>query len=226
MFTIATQGFQGTNVNIGELWVTYQVTLLKPKLYASLGKYNDYFRITTYPNDELNADWGGYPLSQNLNNLTVEVANCTVYPLSTGSFVSGDGHNYGNAERPGFYISQASDDTLSIVWPVYAYAATYIIHYQVEYHASQTVASWSFSNSSSYGAASQPQTLSITTTGAVQAFHQLFAIVRVPGQKLIPYDPSLTRARTYFNTMAAGNVDSMMFTIVQINGDQPDSIHD
>lgn len=34
---IATNGFQGTNVNIGELWVTYQVRLLKPKLYTALG---------------------------------------------------------------------------------------------------------------------------------------------------------------------------------------------
>lgn len=29
-FSIATQGFQAANVNIGELWVTYQITLFKP----------------------------------------------------------------------------------------------------------------------------------------------------------------------------------------------------
>lgn len=40
---IATNGFQGTNVNIGELWVTYQVRLLKPKLYTALG-----FEIGTF----------------------------------------------------------------------------------------------------------------------------------------------------------------------------------
>lgn len=34
---IATSGFQGTSVNIGELWITYQVRLLKPKLYVALG---------------------------------------------------------------------------------------------------------------------------------------------------------------------------------------------
>lgn len=34
---IATSGFQGTSVNIGELWVTYQVRLLKPKMYVALG---------------------------------------------------------------------------------------------------------------------------------------------------------------------------------------------
>lgn len=36
-FSIATTGFQGTSVNIGELHVTYQVRLMKPKLYQSLG---------------------------------------------------------------------------------------------------------------------------------------------------------------------------------------------
>jgi len=36
-FQIATTGFQGTSVNCGELWVTYQVMLLKPKLYDGTG---------------------------------------------------------------------------------------------------------------------------------------------------------------------------------------------
>lgn len=36
-FSIATTGFQGTNVNIGELHVTYQIRLLKPKLAITLG---------------------------------------------------------------------------------------------------------------------------------------------------------------------------------------------
>jgi len=36
-FQIATTGFQGTSVNVGELHVTYQVRLLKPKLFNSLG---------------------------------------------------------------------------------------------------------------------------------------------------------------------------------------------
>ena len=37
-FQIATVGFQGTSVNIGELHVTYQVRLLKPKLFSTLGE--------------------------------------------------------------------------------------------------------------------------------------------------------------------------------------------
>jgi hypothetical protein len=37
-FQIATNGFQAANVNVGELWVTYQVRLLKPKLHQALGE--------------------------------------------------------------------------------------------------------------------------------------------------------------------------------------------
>lgn len=46
-FYIATTGFQGASVNIGELWVTYQVALLKPKLYQALGYGDDncYFNL-------------------------------------------------------------------------------------------------------------------------------------------------------------------------------------
>lgn len=39
-FSIATSGFQGASVNVGELHLTYQVRLLKPKLYNSLGLDN------------------------------------------------------------------------------------------------------------------------------------------------------------------------------------------
>lgn len=45
-FQIATAGFQGTNVTIGELHATYQVRLLKPKLFASLGNDINYSLTT------------------------------------------------------------------------------------------------------------------------------------------------------------------------------------
>lgn len=41
-FQIATNGFQGTSVNAGELWVCYQVALRKPKLFAALGQYGSF----------------------------------------------------------------------------------------------------------------------------------------------------------------------------------------
>lgn len=42
-FNIATQGLQGSQVNVGELWVSYQVRLFKPQLWDALGKDVDYF---------------------------------------------------------------------------------------------------------------------------------------------------------------------------------------
>lgn len=41
-FQIATVGMQGTSVNIGELWVTYDLTLLKPKLNSTVDVYDHY----------------------------------------------------------------------------------------------------------------------------------------------------------------------------------------
>lgn len=42
VFQIATAGLQGTSVTVGELWVSYQVALLKPRLYTSLGNANEF----------------------------------------------------------------------------------------------------------------------------------------------------------------------------------------
>lgn len=46
LFQIATTGFQGTSVNCGELHVTYQVRLLKPKLFNAIGLDVDYAHWT------------------------------------------------------------------------------------------------------------------------------------------------------------------------------------
>lgn len=45
-FQIATQGMQGVSVTLGEIWVSYQVALLKPKLFASLGLGIDWWHVT------------------------------------------------------------------------------------------------------------------------------------------------------------------------------------
>lgn len=51
-FQIATNGLQGSNVNVGELWISYQVAGLKPKLYSALGNYNCAYIVsnTSYTN--------------------------------------------------------------------------------------------------------------------------------------------------------------------------------
>lgn len=41
-FSIATVGFQAASVNIGQLHITYQVRLMKPKLYSTIGLASDY----------------------------------------------------------------------------------------------------------------------------------------------------------------------------------------
>lgn len=46
-FQIATNGLQADYVNLGELWVCYQVAGLKSKIYAGLGNYNNALEVYT-----------------------------------------------------------------------------------------------------------------------------------------------------------------------------------
>jgi len=46
-FFIATNGCQGTSVNLGELWVSYEVELLKPKIWGELGEQIDFYSAYT-----------------------------------------------------------------------------------------------------------------------------------------------------------------------------------
>ena len=60
-FQIATNGYPSVQpVNIGELWVSYEFALLKPRLFGSLGKQIDYFcrfgELPTYANVFGNTD--------------------------------------------------------------------------------------------------------------------------------------------------------------------------
>jgi hypothetical protein len=50
-FQIATSGFQGDHVVCGELWISYQVALYKPRLYSSLGLYENWAHYSV-PNTE------------------------------------------------------------------------------------------------------------------------------------------------------------------------------
>lgn len=68
-FFIASTGCQGTSVNLGELWVTYEIELFKPKLWSELGETIDY--------------WNGYTLTG--------VANAT--PFGTADFIISDNSN-------------------------------------------------------------------------------------------------------------------------------------
>lgn len=46
-FQIASQGITAPSQNLGELWVSYQIAGLKPKLYSGLGNYNSALLISS-----------------------------------------------------------------------------------------------------------------------------------------------------------------------------------
>lgn len=94
VFSIATTGFQGASVNIGELWVTYQVALLKPKLFQALGLGDDAFSgYTTINNGVTNtAPFGATgPTNIPYNNSDITINSNTitfpVYAFPTTYFV-------------------------------------------------------------------------------------------------------------------------------------------
>lgn len=89
-FQIATSGFQGSNVNIGELWITYQVTLLKPKMYASLGMYNEFFRwsnsTSVAAGTPLGTPSAGSIVAGSNSNLDITVATASTVLLNDAIF--------------------------------------------------------------------------------------------------------------------------------------------
>lgn len=87
-FSIATVGFQAANVNIGELHITYQVRLLKPKLYSELGLANDYALITSSGTSAYSdaVPFSGVFAANDKNNLEITVSGGTV-SLPTSSVI-------------------------------------------------------------------------------------------------------------------------------------------
>lgn len=79
-FSIASTGLQGTEVNMGELHITYQVRLLKPKLFVALGQEVGYFQQINGDNSTI-----GYT-----NALPLGTATYTTTPTSVKT-------NLGNA---------------------------------------------------------------------------------------------------------------------------------
>ena len=60
-FFIATTGFQAANVNIGELHLTYQVTLMKPRLWTALGRAMPYTHVWNTTGYSGSAPFGTLP---------------------------------------------------------------------------------------------------------------------------------------------------------------------
>lgn len=86
-FQIATNGFQGTSVNAGELWVTYQIMLLKPKITDATGEDAGYFigwNTTSITNGGplgTNTGWAVKPGTG--NSIDVEFSSSRILVLPT-----------------------------------------------------------------------------------------------------------------------------------------------
>lgn len=120
-FYLATTGFQGTNVNIGELWVTYQVMLLKPKLYASLGYYNDSFAFRNST---------GFTNLLPLGDMTTGVlCRGNTFPMDYAAGLSTylQQTQIGSGTGSGLSITTASG-AVTIEFPTYAFPAAYRVH--------------------------------------------------------------------------------------------------
>lgn len=83
-FQIATVGGQAASINIGELWITYQVRLLKAKLFSSLGEFNNSSKIVR--NGWTNANPLGLLANQTINynsiGLVVSDTSSFSFPIS------------------------------------------------------------------------------------------------------------------------------------------------
>lgn len=100
-FSIATVGFQGTNVTCGELWITYQVSLLKPRLWTNLGRSLAYYHM-----------WN--PTGANITTST---------PFGTGS-------DFTIAERSSAEMSWDSANN-TMYFPRRSYPARYFFVYRI-----------------------------------------------------------------------------------------------
>lgn len=73
-FEIATVGFQAADVNIGELHVTYQVSLMKPRLFTALGRALPFYHATNFGTWTNAVPLGPLPLNAgSTSNMAVDV---------------------------------------------------------------------------------------------------------------------------------------------------------
>lgn len=65
-FSIASQGLQGTSINLGQLWVTYEFVFFKPKIPTTLASDNGFFKYDNgYTNTTMSV---AYPMGQTLSS--------------------------------------------------------------------------------------------------------------------------------------------------------------
>ena len=95
--TFASSGIQGASVNLGEIWISYSVCLYKPKLYASLGYFNDFVQFHIAGFTIANTAGGTWTRNSNCSAgfaLTADATNEQLslrfpgYPMSTSYLCS------------------------------------------------------------------------------------------------------------------------------------------
>lgn len=167
-FYIATSGFQGTSVNIGELWVTYQFTFLKPKLYSSIGMANDWVK------------WG------NTVNYTSTPGFNILGPIGGAATVLLQGMPWTlNVPSQKMWVDTGSPTNNGKVhFPVYPFATQYIVNFFIAQNVAQAAPSITLTTSGGdYAAAYAPTTGAITgiETGAVAKAWLWTFTVQLPG---------------------------------------------
>ncbi|QMW68745.1 capsid protein [Crucivirus-265] len=201
-FYIATTGFQGTSCNIGELWVTYQVTLLKPKLYESLGLAVDSIRTEMYPYGTATQGSGVYglwPQTQGTNQ--ARTADLTM-PYTA------------QVPSDALWIDNNSNN-VRIHWPVYAFETYYYILLGIlsaglvgpTYTVTHNVGTGLKPPVTNAGPAQSPE------VGDVSDYHTFRMEVRVPGG-FVCNDPANTPYTSI--SVAAGITGNFSWKIIQI----------
>nr|QCC62362.1 putative capsid protein [Crucivirus sp.] len=109
-FQIATNGLQGTKVNLGELWVSYQVVLRKPKMFAALGQYGAF----AAGNPTLGAYTNALPLGSG-SSWDVSVSNTILGFTVTGTRVSWYAPTINQAYM--FYVVWTGTQVATVVAP-------------------------------------------------------------------------------------------------------------
>lgn len=173
-FYIATTGVQGTSIILGELWVTYQITLLKPKLFQSLGDYNDYAIWSVNSGATAALPFGTSGLVQNQTNMPIDYYSGTSYYDSTGTIMG---------DLNGTKLTFQSISGTGGIWefPCYAFDCVYLIRVVVEVSANGTTPTPTWS----YAGTFIPVEILKQNNPAPGATANRFStcvIIRVPGQ--------------------------------------------
>lgn len=202
-FYIATVGIPAASVNIGELWVTYQITLLKPKLYNSLGFDTDNIAF-------------GCPTVA-----TTATAASGLWQLHGGSASFLTMPFTGYTASTSLYVTPGAN-LVDIHWPVYAYGTTYSIEAYVTMD-SIAVPTWTIAhNNMDAPAACVPSTVgvgvAVPTPGVTDTKTMVSFTVYVPGG-YIPSTTNTPRSRiSLTGPLTNANIQWNLQQIPNMNG--------